>query len=131
MLKQLKSAFLPDPINRKISDFTEFGLVQVARKRTSRSLSQILCAPCNYCEASGAIKSEETLCLEILRELIKVKSSCSWKSIEICASNSITQMLKDKYSTQLNDFKSRTNCDVKLSIDCAIKSNQFNIIPAK
>jgi ribonuclease G len=131
VLKKLKSAFLHDPINRKISDFTEFGLVQVARKRTSRGLSQILCAPCNHCEASGAIKSEETLCLEILRELIKVKSSCTWKSIEICASNSITEMLKDKYSTQLNDFKSRTNCDVKLSIDRAIKSNQFNIIPAK
>ena len=131
VLKQLKSAFLHDPINRKISDFTEFGLVQVARKRTSRSLSQILCAPCNHCEASGAIKSEETLCLEILRELIKVKSSCTWKSIEICASNSIIEILKDKYITQLNDFKSRTDCDVKLSIDRAIKSNQFNIIPAK
>ena len=105
--------------------------MQVARKRTSRSLSQILCTTCNHCEASGAIKSEETLCLEILRELIKAKSSCSWKSIEICASNSIIEMLKDKYITQLNDFKSKTNCDVRLSIDREIKSNQFNIIPAK
>lgn len=131
VLKQLKNAFLEDPINSKISDFTEFGLVQIARKRTSKSLGQILCAPCDHCESKGVVKSEETLSLEIVRELITISSSCAWKSIVICASNNIIEILKDRYSTQLNDFKSRTNCDVKLSIDRAIKSNQFNIIPAK
>ena len=131
VLKELKNAFLDDPSIGKISDFTEFGLVQIARKRTSRSLSQILCAPVKNSEPRGVNKSEETLSLEIVRELIKIKSSCVWKSIEICTSSAIIEILKNKYSTQLNDFKSRTHCDVKLSLDRPIKSNQYNIIPTR
>ena len=131
VLKELKNAFLDDPISNKISDFTEFGLVQIARKRTSRSLSQILCAPFKHSEARGVKKSEETLCLEIIRELIKIESNCAWKSIEICTSSAIIEILNNKYSTQLNDFKSSTHCDVKLSPDRAMKSNQYNIIPTR
>jgi ribonuclease G len=131
VLKELKNAFLDDPISNKISDFTEFGLVQIARKRTSRSLSQILCAPFKHSEARGVNKSEETLCLEIIRELIKIESNCAWKSIEICTSSAIIEILNNKYSTQLNDFKSSTHCDVKLSPDRAMKSNQYNIIPTR
>ncbi|MGC6481571.1 MAG: Rne/Rng family ribonuclease [Porticoccaceae bacterium] len=130
VLKQLKNAFSQDSDISIISDFTELGLVQVARKKTRKSLRQIVCEPCNHCEAKGVIKSEETLSLEIFRELTKIDSNCVSRSIEIYASDAVIKLLENKYSTQLNDFTNRTNCDVKLIIERSLQSNQFNIIPA-
>ena len=130
VLKQLKNAFSQDSDISIISDFTELGLVQVARKKTRKSLRQIVCEPCNHCETKGVIKSEETLCLEIFRELTKIDSNCVSRSIEIYASDAVIKLLENKYSTQLNDFTNRTNCDVKLIIERSLQSNQFNIIPA-
>lgn len=130
VLKKLKNAFSQDSDISIISDFTELGLVQVARKKTRKSLRQIVCEPCNHCEAKGVIKSEETLSLEIFRELTKIDSNCVSRSIEIYASDAVIKLLENKYSTQLNDFTNRTNCDVKLIIERSLQSNQFNIIPA-
>ena len=130
VLKKLKNAFSQDSDISIISDFTELGLVQVARKKTRKSLRQIVCEPCNHCETKGVIKSEETLCLEIFRELTKIDSNCVSRSIEIYASDAVIKLLENKYSTQLNDFTNRTNCDVKLIIERSLQSNQFNIIPA-
>ena len=130
VLKQLKNAFSQDSDISIISDFTELGLVQVARKKTRKSLRQIVCEPCNHCEAKGVIKSEETLSLEIFRELTKIDSNCVSRSVEIYASDAVIKLLENKYSTQLNDFTNRTNCDVKLIIERSLQSNQFNIIPA-
>ena len=130
VLKQLKNAFSQDSDISIISDFTELGLVQVARKKTRKSLRQIVCEPCNHCETKGVIKSEETLCLEIFRELTKIDSNCVSRSIEIYASDAVIKLLENKYSTQLNDFTNRTNCDIKLIIERSLPSNQFNIVPA-
>ena len=130
VLKKLKNAFSQDSEKSIISDFTELGLIQIARKRTSKSLRQIVCEPCSHCEAKGVIKSKQTLSIEILRELIKIESNCVWSCLEIHASDAVIKLLKDKYSTQLNDFTARTNCDVKLIVEQSIQTNQFNIIPA-
>lgn len=130
VLKQLKNAFSQDSDISIISDFTELGLVQLARKKTRKSLRQIVCEPCSHCEAKGVIKSKETLSLEIFRELTKIDSNCVSRSIEIYASDAVIKLLENKYSTQLNDFTNRTNCDVKLIIERSLQSNQFNIIPA-
>ena len=129
VLKQLKNAFSQDSDISIISDFTELGLVQLARKKTRKSLRQIVCEPCNHCEAKGVIKSKETLSLEIFRELTKIDSNCVSRSIEIYASDAVIKLLENKFSTQLNDFTNRTNCDVKLIIERSLQSNQFNIIP--
>lgn len=129
VLKQLKKAFSQDSDIRIISDFTELGLVQVSRKKTCKSLRQIICEPCNHCGAKGVIKSKETLSLEIFRELSKIDFNSVPRSIEIYASDAVIKLLEKKYSTQLSDFTNSTNSDVKLNIMRSHKSDQFNIIP--
>jgi ribonuclease G len=61
VLRRLKKGFAKDQIQPTILDFTELGLVQIARKRTGLSLSQRLCVPNNQTSAKRAIKSDDTL----------------------------------------------------------------------
>lgn len=129
VLQQLKQAFSEDKAITIISDFTELGLIQIARKRTSPSLSQILCAPCGRSETRKLFKSKKTLAIEIFRELSNIELNGKWQALEIFTSEPVIETIKNKYAVQLNEFKNRTGCDVKLCIESSFPSDQFNIIP--
>lgn len=130
VLLKLKQAFSQDSIKSVISDFTELGLVQIARKRIRQSLSQALCSPCSHCGARGYVKSEETIIFEIFRHLSYLQLNGKWAAVEISACESVIKKIENKYAKPLNEFKVRVNGDVKLCINSSIFSDQFNIIPA-
>lgn len=73
MVRALKEAVKKDKSRVNILKVSEFGLVQMTRKRNSENLSSILCEPCHYCQGDGIIKSRRTVCYEILRK-IRVQS---------------------------------------------------------
>lgn len=65
----LQEAFESDRGHVKMTDISEFGLVEMTRKRTSESLTQLLCEECPYCGGRGMTRSTETMSYEILREI--------------------------------------------------------------
>ena len=129
VLQQLRQSFSQDSTKTVISDFTELGLVQIARKRKHPSLSQVLCAHCGQCDARGYVKSDATLSFEILRQLWNLKPNRECSTVEIYASEAVIEKLENKYAQQVNEFKVKTNCDVKLCTEHSISSEQFKIIP--
>lgn len=131
VLQQLKQAFSKDKVKTVITNFTELGLIQIARKRTSQSLSQILCAPCSQDEARKMFKSSETLAIEIFRELSNIEPNGKWRALKISTSETVIETIKNKYAVPLNEFKNRTGCDVKLCVGSSVSSDQFNIIPVQ
>jgi len=44
----------------------------MTRKRTRESLEHILCSECPVCKGRGTLKTVETVCFEILREIVRV-----------------------------------------------------------
>jgi ribonuclease G len=67
--KALEQMLRTDRSRSNILNVSEFGLVEMTRKRTRESLSQILSQPCVYCEGKGLLKSPQTICYEIFREI--------------------------------------------------------------
>ena len=65
----LQEALKKDKQKTNILKISELGLVQMTRKRTRESLTRTLCQQCPYCEGKGFIKSQTTVCYEILRAL--------------------------------------------------------------
>jgi ribonuclease G len=62
-----------DRSKTKILQISEFGLIEMTRKRVRQSLGRSLTQPCPYCAGSGRIKSNTTISLEIWRELMKLR----------------------------------------------------------
>ena len=54
-----------------LSELTSLGLVQLTRKRTRESLEHILCETCPTCDGRATIKTAETICYEIFREILR------------------------------------------------------------
>jgi ribonuclease G len=131
VFQRLKQAFSQDNMKATILDFTELGLIQIARKRTSRSLSQVLGSTCRHCEGEKVVKSDETLCFDIFRQLLNIESKGKWSVIEIHASATVVEKINNKFSKALNQLQVRAGCDVKLCVEGSIPSDQFKIIPAQ
>ena len=64
----LQEALSNDRSPNKVLSFNDFGLIIMTRKRVKQSLERTMCAPCDYCEGAGWIKSPTTVCYEILTE---------------------------------------------------------------
>lgn len=64
----LQEALQKDKSPTKVLSFNDFGLIIMTRKRVKQSLERTMCAPCDYCENSGWVKSPVTVCYEILSE---------------------------------------------------------------
>lgn len=64
----LQDALRADKSPTKVLSFNDFGLVIMTRKRVKQSLERTLCAPCQYCQGAGLIKSPQTVCYELLEE---------------------------------------------------------------
>ncbi len=68
VMQALQDALRNDKSPTKVLSFNDFGLVIMTRKRVKQSLERTLCAPCQYCQGAGLIKSPQTICYEILEE---------------------------------------------------------------
>lgn len=64
-----KEAVKKDKSRNNILKLSEFGLVQMTRKRNSENLHQLMCEPCHYCSGEGMIKSRRTICYDIFRTI--------------------------------------------------------------
>ncbi len=64
----LQEALAADRSPNKVLSFNDFGLIIMTRKRVKQSLERTMCAPCDYCEGAGWVKSPTTVCYEILAE---------------------------------------------------------------
>jgi ribonuclease G len=60
-----------DRSKNRMLPVSEFGLVEITRKRQRQSLERTLTMPCPYCGGSGRIKSIPTIVLEMRREILR------------------------------------------------------------
>ena len=65
----LKEAVRKDKSRVNILKVSEFGLVQMTRKRNREDLRHMMCEPCLYCHGEGMLKSARTICYEIFRRI--------------------------------------------------------------
>ena len=73
LFEALENEIKKDRSKTKILQISEFGLIEMTRKRVRQSLERSLTQACPYCGGSGRIKSNTTIALEIWRELMKAR----------------------------------------------------------
>ena len=89
----LESALRKDRAKSNISKISELGLVEMTRKRTRESLTQLLGEPCPTCEGLGYVKSKTTICYDIFREIDRVSSDLGGKTVMVDVNPEVAEML--------------------------------------
>ena len=93
----LQEAVKKDKSRANILKVSEFGLVQMTRKRDRENLSQMMCEPCMYCGGEGLLKSRRSLCYEIFRKVSYESSKMAGDTVTLKVHPSVADMmLKDE-----------------------------------
>ncbi len=69
VMDAFNAALKQDKMRSNILKISELGLVEMTRKRTRASLSQLLTEACPTCDAKGRIKSVATVAYEVMRRI--------------------------------------------------------------
>jgi len=107
VLKELQKAVAKDRARTGVHGFSALGLVEMTRKRTRESLAHILCESCPACQGSGELKTAQTICYEIFRELLRHARQFSAQEFRVLASQEVIDLLMDEESqnlANLSDF---------------------------
>ncbi len=102
VLAAFQQALARDPVRTSVIGFTQLGLVELTRKRTRESLLQQLCEPCPTCAGRGFVKTAETVCFEILRELVReAKQFPNVREFRILAAPPVIQLFEEEHAQAL------------------------------
>jgi ribonuclease G len=128
VLSEFKKALLPDRTRMTVNGFTQLGLVEMTRKRTRESLAHILCEPCPTCQARGELKTAQTVCYEILRDLLREARQFEAREFRILASQKVIDMFLDEESQSLAMLEEFIGKPVSLQVENIYMQEQYDIV---
>ncbi|WP_043148091.1 ribonuclease E/G, partial [Pseudogulbenkiania ferrooxidans] len=128
VLAELAKAMARDRTRVTLNGFTSLGLVEITRKRTRESLAHILCEPCPTCQGRGEIKTAQTVCYEIQREIVREARQYDAKSYRILAAQSVIDMFLDEESQSLAMLVDFIGKPVSLSVESSYTQEQFDVV---
>ena len=128
VLNALEKAMNNDHAKYTISNVSELGLVEMTRKRTRESLERVMCEPCSICSGAGMVRTPETTCYEIFREIIRDARQYEAKELLVLASNEVVEMLLDEESTTLADLESFVGIRIRFRAENQYTQEQYDVV---
>ncbi len=106
VLTSLREQLTQDYAKTNITQVSELGLVEMTRKRTRESLGQLLCEPCLTCQGRGFVKTAETVCFEIFREIMRcARTYNSPKKFTVVAHAAVIDLLLTSEADTVADLE--------------------------
>ena len=122
----LQEALASDKSPNKVLSFNDFGLIIMTRKRVKQSLERTMCAPCDYCEGAGWIKSPQTVCYEILEEARRLaKGVADVHQTTLRVHPDISRALNETEHTVLEEIEAYLG-NVDVTGDKSVHQEQFD-----
>lgn len=128
VLRMLEKMLERDHARTTISCVSELGLVEMTRKRTTESLGQTLCEPCTVCEGTGYLKTAETVCYEIMREILRVNRAYDASVYLVMASQSVIDRLLDEESDNVADLETFIDKQIKFQVEVMYNQGQYDVV---
>lgn len=129
VLSALERALEKDHAKSHICEVSALGLVEMTRKRTRESLEHILCEPCPLCDGRGHIKSAETICYEVFREIMREARQFDARELLVLAGQSVVDLLVDEESTSLAQLQEFISIPIRIQVETMYTQEQFDVVP--
>ncbi|MGL5739113.1 MAG: ribonuclease G [Plesiomonas shigelloides] len=128
VLHSLEQALGKDRVKTNINGFTQLGLVEMTRKRTRESLEHVLCGECPTCQGRGTVKTVESVCYEILREIVRVHHAYDSDQFLVYASAAVADALRGEESHALAELELFIGKQVKIQTEPLYQQEQFDVV---
>ncbi len=127
VLRMLEKGQQTDRVKWNITEISELGLVEMTRKRTHESLLKMVCEPCGVCNGRGFIKTAESVCFEIFRE-IQRKASDFRNGCLILASQNVVDRLLDEEADCLRELSVALGAEIRFQVETSYSQEQYDVV---
>ncbi|GAB4359748.1 MAG: ribonuclease G [Gammaproteobacteria bacterium] len=128
VLKALEKSLARDHARNHICEVSSLGLVEMTRKRTRESLGHVLCEPCPSCGGRGSLKTAQTVCYEIFREIIREARQFEAKQFLVLASQEVVDLMLDEESTSLAELESFVGKPIKFQVESSYTQEHYDVV---
>jgi len=104
VLARLQEELRRDRNHARATGISEFGLVEMTRKRTGPSLERMLTQPCPSCAGTGRLPSAETVLLKAYRELVRRGAKLDGTAVTLRANPEDLEVLQAEAKGGLTDL---------------------------
>ncbi len=117
-----------DHAKTHVCEVSPLGLVEMTRKRTRESLEHILCSPCPTCDGKGSVKTPESVCYEIFREITRQARRFEFQELMILAHREVIDALLDEESDALAALEEATEKPIRLQHEPLYAQDQYDVV---
>lgn len=128
VLRTLERALENDYARCMISGVSDLGLVEVTRKRIRESLEHTLCDSCPECKGRGFIKTAETICCEIFREIMRQHHAYEATSYLVLAAPTVVNYMLEDASNYMADLEIFIGKIVRLQAEPYYNMEHFDVV---
>jgi ribonuclease G len=127
VLAALSTSIAKDRVKINVTDISPLGLVEITRKRTRESLEQVMCEACPVCKGRGTIKTIQTVCYEILREILREDRQYKAQAYTIVAAQQVVDLLLDEEANSVADLQEFIDRPISIKADPYYQQQQYDI----
>lgn len=128
VMHALEDRLAGDHAKTQIMDVSPLGLVEMTRKRTRESLEHLMCQTCPSCEGRGYVKSHETVCYEIYREVLRQYHQFDFQELMVLARPGVIERLLDEESAIIAELEEITGTPIRLQSESLYSPDQFDVV---
>ena len=128
VMRALEKALEKDHARTSISEVSSLGLVEMTRKRTRESLEHVLCDTCPTCEGRGSIKTAETVCYEIFRDILREARQFDAKELLVLAGQDVVDLLVDEESGSLAELEGFIGIPIRFQVESLFTQEQYDVV---
>jgi ribonuclease G len=128
VLEEFKKALARDHTRISVNGFSPLGLLEMTRKRTRESLAHVLCEPCPTCQGRGEVKTAQTVCYEILREILREARQFNAREYRILASQQVIDLFLEEESQALAELSDFITKPISMQVETLYSQEQYDVI---
>jgi ribonuclease G len=129
VLRALEKSLKKDYARSHISEVSSLGLVEMTRKRVRESLEHVLCETCPTCNGRASLKTPETVCYEIFREILRESRQFDAQQLLVLASQDVIDLLLDEESASLAELEAFIGKPIKFQVESLFTQEQYDVVP--
>jgi len=128
VMAALEAELANDRARIRIGGLSEFGLVQITRKRSRSDLVSQLTRPCSTCRGLGRVKSEITVLLELRRKVLERIAELGGRPLRLRVRPEVSTSLEGEQRAILVELEERLGTRIRVEADTGLRAEEYEIL---
>ncbi len=128
VLRAFEKVLERDHAKTNITQVSDLGLIEMTRKRTRESLERTLCETCPTCEGRGFVKTTQTVCFEIYREILRESKVYNANEYLVVANPDVVDRLLDEESDHVTQLENVIKKRIKFQVEALYGRDNYDIV---